>query len=95
MKLLFSAYKEYLIVLIFIVIFAFITIYGDRGFIHLYRLNQEMKRMETTNERIKQENRALKKEVLLLKNNSEYLDETIRKEVGLVRKNETVYEFKK
>ena len=95
MKLLFGEYREYLVGLVFIVIFALVTIYGDHGLIHLYRINQEMKRMETTNDGIKQENRALKKEVFLLKNNSEYLDETIRKEVGLARKNETVYQFKK
>jgi cell division protein FtsB len=74
---------------------ALITIYGDRGLIHLSRLNQEMKRMEMVNERIKEENKQLRKEIFLLKYNDEYLEETIRKEVGLVHQNEIVYQFKK
>lgn len=95
MKPLLQEYKGYLIFLIFIVIMALITIYGDRGLIHLSRLNQEMKRMEMVNERIKEENKQLRKEIFLLKYNDEYLEETIRKEVGLVHKNEIVYQFKK
>jgi len=94
-KPLLQEYKGYLIFLIFIVIMALITIYGDRGLIHLSRLNQEMKRMEMVNERIKEENKQLRKEIFLLKYNDEYLEETIRKEVGLVHKNEIVYQFKK
>jgi cell division protein FtsB len=51
--------------------------------------------MEMVNEGLRDENNVLKTEIFLLKNNQEYLEETIRKDLGLVRKNETVYQFKK
>jgi cell division protein FtsB len=92
MKSFLKEYKGYLIFLIFILIMGLITIYGDRGLIHLSRLNKEMKRIEMVNESIREENKAQKKEIFLLKNNREYLEETIRKEVGLVHKNEIVYQ---
>jgi len=94
-KFFLQEYKGYLTVVVFIVIMGLFTIYGDRGLLHLSRLNHEIKRMETANESFREENKALKKEIFLLKNNREYLEETIRKEVGLVRKNEVVYQFNK
>jgi cell division protein FtsB len=94
-KFFLQEYKGYLTVVVFIVMMGLFTIYGDRGLLHLSRLNHEIKRMETTNESFREENKALKKEIFLLKNNREYLEETIRKEVGLVRKNEVVYQFNK
>ncbi|MCX5886630.1 MAG: septum formation initiator family protein [Proteobacteria bacterium] len=94
-KSLLQEYKGYLTVVVFIVMMGLFTIYGDRGLLHLGRLNQENKQMETANESVREENKALKKEIFLLKNNREYLEETIRKEVGLVRKNEIVYQFNK
>jgi cell division protein FtsB len=81
--------------MVFILVLSLITIYGDRGLIHLSRLNQELKRMEMVNEGIQRENKAFKREIFLLKNNRTYLEETIRKEVGLVHKNEIVYQSKK
>jgi len=51
--------------------------------------------MEMVSGGLRDENKTLKRELFLLKNNREYLEETIRKEVGLVRKDETVYQFKK
>ena len=95
MKFFLQEYKGYLTVVVFIVMMGLFTIYGDRGLLYLSRLNQEIKRLETANESVREENKALKKEIFLLKNNREYLEETIRKEVGLVRKNEVVYQFNK
>lgn len=95
MKTLLQEYKGYLTVIVFIFVIALFTIYGDRGLIHLSRLNQEVKRMEMVSGGLRDENKTLKRELFLLKNNREYLEETIRKEVGLVRKDETVYQFKK
>jgi len=94
-KFFLQEYKGYLTVVVFIVMMGLFTIYGDRGLLYLSRLNQEIKRLETANESVREENKALKKEIFLLKNNREYLEETIRKEVGLVRKNEVVYQFNK
>ena len=92
-KSLIQEYKGYLTVVAFILMMGLFIIYGERGLLHLGRLNQENKQMETANENVREENKALKKEIFLLKNNREYLEETIRKEVGLVHKNEIVYQF--
>ena len=92
-KSLIQEYKGYLTVVAFMVMMGLFIIYGERGLLHLGRLNHDNKQMETANESVREENKALKKEIFLLKNNREYLEETIRKEVGLVRKNEVVYQF--
>jgi len=94
-KSLLQEYKGYLTIIIFILIMALFTIYGDRGLLHLSRLNQDLKNMEAVNEGLRDENKSLKRELFLLKNNQEYLEETVRKELGLVRENETVYQFKR
>lgn len=94
-KNLINEYKSCIILLIFILIIGIFTIFGERGLIHLNRLMIESKRVETINNALKAENRALKKEIFLLKNNKEYLENIIRKEMGYVRKDETIYQFKK
>ena len=74
MKTLLQEYKGYLTVIVFIFVIALFTIYGDRGLIHLSRLNQEVKRMEMVSGGLRDENKTLKRELFLLKNNRSTAD---------------------
>ncbi|MBI3077464.1 MAG: septum formation initiator family protein [Deltaproteobacteria bacterium] len=72
-----------------------LTVFGDRGLLHLGRLRQEHARLLADNQRIRQQNDALRQEVLNLRGNKRYVEEIARRELGLVREGEIVYHFRK
>ncbi|WP_035273808.1 FtsB family cell division protein [Desulfogranum japonicum] len=47
------------------------------------------------NQRMQKENEQLAQEIDLLKNDEKYIENVARKEYGLLKKNEEVYEFKR
>lgn len=72
-----------------------LTVFGDRGLLHLQRLRQEHARLLEENQRIRQQNDALRQEARNLRGNHRYLEEIARRELGLVREGEIVYHFRK
>ena len=68
-----------------------LTILGERGFIHIMRLQEELFEIENNNSKLKIENEKLKIEVINLKNNLRYLEELSRNELGLAREGELIY----
>jgi cell division protein FtsB len=84
--------------------FSFITIlflalmaawlgFGERGFIHLYRMEKDR---QAHNERIltlEKENQALLEEINRLRTDKDYLESVARTELGLVKDNEIHYRF--
>ena len=81
--------------LIIIAIIALLTIFGDRGLIRIYKLSQERDSIKTYNEQIRAENAAMKDEIHRLKTDDKYIESIARKELGMVGKNELVYQFEK
>jgi len=68
-----------------------LTIFGERGFIHIMRLQKEFNEIEKNNSILKIENEKIKIEVINLKNNLRYLEELSRNELGLAREDELIY----
>ncbi|MBI5048181.1 MAG: septum formation initiator family protein [Deltaproteobacteria bacterium] len=88
--------KRYFIpLLLFIVIIGLMTILGDRGLIRIYKLSKERDAIRIHNEKIKAENTAIRDEIERLKNDNRYIEMVARKELGMVGKNEMVYQFEK
>ena len=81
--------------LIVISIIALLTIFGDRGLIRIYKLSKERDSIKTYNEQIREENAAMKDEIHRLKTDDKYIEIIARKELGMVGKNELVYQFEK
>lgn len=81
--------------LIVIAIIALLTIFGDRGLIRIYKLSKERDSIKTYNEQIRAENAAMKDEIHRLKTDDKYIEVIARKELGMVGKNELVYQFEK
>jgi len=81
--------------LIVISIIALLTIFGDRGLIRIYKLSKERDSIKTYNEQIREENAAMKDEIHRLKTDDKYIEIIARKELGMVGKNELVYQFDK
>ncbi len=77
-------------VILFILYF---TIFGERGLLRIYHLTQEKKQIEERVTALQAENEQLKKEIEALKTDRRYLESIARKDFGLVRKNEIIYQF--
>jgi cell division protein FtsB/cell division protein DivIC len=74
-------------------IFGFFTFFGDKGIIHLLRLQKEWGRIKEANVKIEEENRKLREEVKRLQYEKRYIEEIARKELGMVKEGEVIYQF--
>lgn len=82
----------YLIVSL-IVLLSLVTIVGERGALHLWRLRGEKHRLDEQNYRLQKENEALRQRVSRIRNNDDYLEKVAREELNLVRPGDVVYRF--
>ena len=74
-------------------IFGFFTFFGDKGIIHLLRVQKEWVRIKEANVKIEEENRKLREEVKRLQFEKRYIEEIARKELGMVKEGEVIYQF--
>ncbi len=87
--------KYFLIFLSIVLLILLGAILGKRGVIHLYYLNEELKQLKASNLRIEKENCEFKKEIYRLKNDPCYMEEIAREELGLIREDEIIYQFRR
>jgi cell division protein FtsB len=86
--------KRILILVLFLfLILGFFTFFGDKGIIHLLRLQKEWARIKETNVKMEEENRKLREEVKRLQHEKRYIEEIARKELGMVKEGEVIYQF--
>lgn len=86
--------KRILILVLFLfLIFGFFTFFGDKGIIHLLRLQSEWVRIKEANIKIEEENRKLREEVKRLQYEKRYIEEIARRELGMVKEGEVIYQF--
>jgi cell division protein FtsB len=85
--------RMYLIPAGCIVFILFFTIFGERGLLRIYHLNKEKREIQQRVESIRLENQKLVREIDALKNDRRYLESIARKDFGLVRQNEIIYQF--
>lgn len=81
--------------LVFVVITALLTIFGNRGLVRVYKLSKERDSIKASNGKIKAENDALREEIQRLQSDNKYIEMIARKEMGMIGKNEVVYQFEK
>ena len=82
-----------ILVLFLFLIFGFFTFFGDKGIIHLLHLQKELVRVKDANVKIEVENRKLREEVKRLQYEKRYIEEIARKELGMVKEGEVIYQF--
>jgi cell division protein FtsB len=80
-------------ILILFLILGLLTLFGDKGILHLLRLRKEVSRIQEENRKIEAENRKLREEVKRLQNEKRYIEEIARKELGMVKEGEVIYRF--
>ncbi|HEX9788991.1 MAG TPA: septum formation initiator family protein [Candidatus Binatia bacterium] len=76
-----------------IVLLSLVTIVGERGALHLWRLRGEKSRLDEQNYRLQKENESLRQRVHRIRNDPDYLEKLAREELNMVRPGEVVYRF--
>jgi cell division protein FtsB len=71
----------------------FFTVFGDKGLLRIYELNQDKARIEGRLTEARSENEGLKHEIVALKTDRRYIESIARKDFGLVHDDEVVYQF--
>ena len=85
--------RFYIIPAAIILFILFFTVFGERGVLRIYRMTQEKEDIQKKAAQIMAENEQLKREIDALKSDRRYLESIARKEFGLVRPNEIIYQF--
>ena len=78
-------------IIAFVLFMMALIVFGDRGLIDNYRLNQKMTDLKNINHVMTLENIALKKNITLLRDNLSYVEMVARNELGMVKKGDLVY----
>jgi cell division protein FtsB len=67
--------------------------FGERGFIHLYRMDRERQTYLEKINKLERENRELLDEIQRLRSDREYVENLGRREMGLLKEDEIMYRF--
>ena len=86
------------IVLAFAILILFnlllVMIFGDDGLVDLNHLKAEKRQLEQKNDQINRENSGLYREIDRLKHDREYIEDTARKELGVIAQDEVIFKIK-
>ena len=86
-------FQASLFILVFIGVILSWLAFGDRGFIHLYKMEKERQDYIDRIKKLKVANKKLMDEIDRLRNDREYIEATAKKELNLVRENEVIFKF--
>lgn len=78
-----------------ILLLSLVTIVGERGALHLWRLRGEKSRIDDQNYRMQRNNEELRQRIARVKQDNHYLETLAREELNMVRPGEIVYRFSK
>ena len=81
------------ITLLFLALMAAWLGFGERGFIHLYRMEKDRQAHIERIRTLEKENQGLLEEINRLRTDKDYLESVARTELGLVKDNEILYRF--
>ena len=80
-------------VVVFLFVMALLIVFGNNGVIDNLIMKEKQKILKNTNAQLAFDNSQLKREIILLRNNPQYIESLARNELGMVRKGELVYKF--
>lgn len=79
--------------IIFLLLIGLLITFGDRGFVDNYMMKEKLAAIRKTNEQMIHKNKELKKKIVLLRNNLQYIEMVARNEIGMVKKENIIYRF--
>ena len=89
-----SRWPDYIIGAL-IVLLSLVTLVGERGALHLWRLRGEKARLDEQNYRLQKENEALRRRVQAIRTDDDYLEKLAREELNMARPGEIIYRFQR
>jgi cell division protein FtsB len=84
---------RYLVV--FLLFMALLITFGNRGFVDNYLMSKRLAQLKLQTREITIENIELKKKILLLRSDFNYIEMIARNELGMVKKGDIVYRWAK
>ena len=82
-----------LVMLLSLLILGSLTFFGEKGIFNLLHLRKEVVRIKERNSQLEEENQKLKEEIKRLQGDKRYIEEIARKELGMVKEGEIIYQF--
>ena len=79
----------------FLLFMALLITFGNRGFVDNYLMSKRLAQLKSQTNDITIENNELKKKILLLRNDINYIEAIARNELGMVKKGDIVYRWSK
>lgn len=79
------------LIIVLIVVLQYNILYGDNGKQKFDRLQITIVQQQELNQRLILQNKELKREIYLLRNKPELLEEKAREQLGLIKKDEVFY----
>ncbi|MGQ9696171.1 MAG: FtsB family cell division protein [Thermodesulfobacteriota bacterium] len=87
-------HKPYLYYGLIISSLLFFSYFYTQGLQEIYNLQKEKEKIELNNQKLRDENNRLAKQIKKIKNNDrEEIEKIVREELGLIKKGEIVYKF--
>lgn len=71
----------------------FFTVFGERGLLRIYEMRRERQRIDIKVADLRLENQKLRLSIEALRSDRHQLEKIARKELGLVKPNEIIYQF--
>ena len=72
-----------------------VVLFGDNGWIELRRLDQTHRNLVKANGLLTKDNLRMYKSIDRLQTDPEYIESIARKELGMIRSNELIFQFKR
>jgi cell division protein FtsB len=80
---------------IIVLILLWVVFSSDSGIVRYFQADKEREAVQTANQDLEQKNKQLRSEVDRLEHDPAAIEEVARKQFGLIRKNEIIYDFSK
>jgi cell division protein FtsB len=77
----------------FLLLMALLITFGNRGFVDNYLMSKRLAQLKSQTTEITIENNELRKKIILLRNDINYIEMIARNELGMVRKGDIVYRW--
>lgn len=79
--------------ILFLLFMAVLITFGNRGLVDNYLMSKRLADLKSQTIKITAENNELKRKILLLRNDINYIEMIARNELGMVKKGDVVYRF--
>ena len=74
---------------------ALLITFGNRGVVDNYLMSKRLAKLKSQTREITLENNELKKKIILLRNDINYIEMVARNDLGMVKKGDVVYRWAK